>query len=173
MILCSSDTTILAWQNGIHKTSDIGTYVAKTNNSDLLQSSISSIFASMRHTYVNGEKDELKRINQTLRSIFGKKVTKWLWKLAEAQANLSINHEMHPSQINLKAVIAYSKVLERHGFDVTREISAVVDMLATSNDSARNVQHLAEAEKIVTECSLLVNPNNRKTLVPASSVKKT
>ena len=106
---------------------------------------------------MNGEKDELKKINQTLRSIFGKKVTKWLWKLAEAQANLSINHEMHPSQINLKAVIAYSKVLERHGFDVTREISAVVDMLATSNESARNVQHLAEAEKIVTECLSLIH----------------
>ena len=172
MILCSSDTTILAWQNGIHKTSDIGKYVAESNISYLLQSSTSSIFALMRHTYVNGEKDELKKINQTLRLIFGKKVTKRLWKWAEAQADISINHEIPPTHITFDAVIAHSKVLERHGCDVTREISAVADMLATSSDSTLNIGHLAEAEKIVTECSLVVNPKNKKTLVPASSVKK-
>ncbi|MFC3203272.1 hypothetical protein ACFOEW_15780 [Alteromonas oceani] len=171
MIIGNTDRTILGWSGGETKEQAISTYLDTCSKSDLVATSIKGLYAAIRFAIVNGKKSDKKMIKKTLRLAFGEEAMQRALEFANAQSIMADNLDQPANGYTIESIAAYSRVLQIHGEETTRKIGDVVLMLAACGKSHANLHHLDEAEKLVTERSLVVNPKNKKTLVPEYSVK--
>lgn len=172
MIIGNTDLMVLAWACGEFKQQEMADYLETCSKNDLIATSIKTLYAAIRYALVYGKKSDKKRIKKTLRLAFGEEALQQLFEFAHAQSILAFNIGKPSNCFTIESIAAYSRVLETHGEVTTQKIIDVMYMLAAcSNSNAANIYHLEEAEKLVTEHSLVVNPKNKKTLVPDYSVK--